>query len=105
MGKDKLKTTALCVIALKTHPNRFRSGNRLTVSVWEQDQEFTFFIHDRVLSLEISEKKLLAKLHGSFLNSFHTSSCFKFCLNIISYFKRKDIIMYEKSKPLILLPN
>ena len=56
MGKDKLKTTALCVIALKTHLNRFRSGNRLTVSVWKQDQEFTFLIHDRVLSLEISEK-------------------------------------------------
>ena len=54
MGKDKLKTTALCVIALKTHPNRFRSGNRLTVSVWKQDQEFTFLIHDCVLSLEIS---------------------------------------------------
>ena len=26
---------------------------------------------------KFQKKKLLAKLHGSFLNSFHTSSCFK----------------------------
>ena len=54
-------------IALKTHPNHFRSGNQLTVSVWKQDQEFTFLIHNRVLSLKISEKKLLKNYNKSIM--------------------------------------
>ena len=98
MGKDKLKTTALCVIALKTHPNRFRSGNRLTVSVWKQDQEFTFLIHDRVLSLEISEKKMLAKLHGSFLMVFMP-------LDVLSFVKISFFQLTHPKEKITLLKN